>query len=357
MTGVAIGPHALGWVREARRVESLAEFGVALILLFVGLEFPIRRLKALGRTSFVGGSLQMALTAAAGFALARLAGSDAERGGLPRPPRFRLLDGRRPADPQAARRARRALRAAFSRRRPLPGPRRDPDPPVPSRARLRKRAGGGGGSGKGRRRDRGRRAARRGRAAGRSAPPRRRRADGKPRDVHGRRRRPRPRDGRRGREGGRLGRDGRVRGGHRPRRERPRARGRGHARASPRPPVEPLLRLRRDAARAGVPRVAPGRGRRGRRRPRRPEGGGRVRGAPGRRHRPSHGRSRGSRPRERRRVLLRPRDDGRGARPPRGRRAPDRRRGDGRDARPRAVPRRGGPRARGPAARGRGGSG
>jgi CPA2 family monovalent cation:H+ antiporter-2 len=75
VTGVAIGPHALGWVREARRVESLAEFGVALILLFVGLEFPIRRLKALGRTSFVGGSLQMALTAAAGFALARVIGA------------------------------------------------------------------------------------------------------------------------------------------------------------------------------------------------------------------------------------------------------------------------------------------
>lgn len=75
VTGVAIGPHALGWVRESSRVESIAEFGVALILLFVGLEFPIRRLRALGRTSFVGGSLQMALTAAAGFALARLIGS------------------------------------------------------------------------------------------------------------------------------------------------------------------------------------------------------------------------------------------------------------------------------------------
>jgi CPA2 family monovalent cation:H+ antiporter-2 len=74
VTGVAIGPHALGWVREARRVESIAGFGVALILLFVGLEFPIRRLKALGRTSLVGGTLQMALTAAAAFALARVAG-------------------------------------------------------------------------------------------------------------------------------------------------------------------------------------------------------------------------------------------------------------------------------------------
>src|SRR5512140_35101 len=74
VTGVVLGPHALGWVRESSRVESIAEFGVALILLFVGLEFPIRRLKALGRTSLVGGSLQMALTAAGGFALARAAG-------------------------------------------------------------------------------------------------------------------------------------------------------------------------------------------------------------------------------------------------------------------------------------------
>lgn len=74
VTGVAIGPHALGWVREAGRVESIAEFGVALILLFVGLEFPIRRLKALGRTSLVGGTLQMTLTAVAGYALARVSG-------------------------------------------------------------------------------------------------------------------------------------------------------------------------------------------------------------------------------------------------------------------------------------------
>jgi monovalent cation:H+ antiporter-2, CPA2 family len=75
VTGVAIGPHALGWVREASRVESIAEFGVALILLFVGLEFPISRLKTLGGTSLVGGTLQMTLTSVAGYALARLWGS------------------------------------------------------------------------------------------------------------------------------------------------------------------------------------------------------------------------------------------------------------------------------------------
>jgi CPA2 family monovalent cation:H+ antiporter-2 len=72
VTGVALGPHALGWVREASRVEAVAEFGVALILFFVGLEFPIRRLRALGKTSLLGGALQMALTTAAagGAALA-----------------------------------------------------------------------------------------------------------------------------------------------------------------------------------------------------------------------------------------------------------------------------------------------
>jgi Kef-type K+ transport system membrane component KefB len=74
LTGVAIGPHALGWVREASRVESIAEFGVALILLFVGLEFPIRRLKALGRTSLVAGRVVLAIAGVAALiAVARRA--------------------------------------------------------------------------------------------------------------------------------------------------------------------------------------------------------------------------------------------------------------------------------------------
>ena len=75
VTGIAIGPHALGWVREAAHVEAVAEFGVALILFFVGLEFPLRRLRALGRTSLLGGALQMTLTAAAVGAAAGAAGS------------------------------------------------------------------------------------------------------------------------------------------------------------------------------------------------------------------------------------------------------------------------------------------
>jgi len=65
IAGVVIGPHALGWIRDPSRVETIAEVGVALILFFVGLHVPLGRLKALGRTTFISGPLQMAATALA----------------------------------------------------------------------------------------------------------------------------------------------------------------------------------------------------------------------------------------------------------------------------------------------------
>ena len=37
VTGIVIGPHALGWIRDTRQVEVIAQLGVALILFFVGL--------------------------------------------------------------------------------------------------------------------------------------------------------------------------------------------------------------------------------------------------------------------------------------------------------------------------------
>lgn len=72
VAGVVIGPHALGLIRDAARVETIAELGVALILFFIGLHVPLARLRALGRTAFLSGPVQMALTALgiAGIALA-----------------------------------------------------------------------------------------------------------------------------------------------------------------------------------------------------------------------------------------------------------------------------------------------
>lgn len=65
VAGIIIGPHALAFIRDAHRVETIAELGVALILFFIGLHVPLGRLRALGRTAFLSGPVQMALTALA----------------------------------------------------------------------------------------------------------------------------------------------------------------------------------------------------------------------------------------------------------------------------------------------------
>ena len=62
VTGIAIGPHALRLIRNPEQVEALAEVGVALILFVIGLHVPIERLRSMGRTTLVAGSLQMAFT-------------------------------------------------------------------------------------------------------------------------------------------------------------------------------------------------------------------------------------------------------------------------------------------------------
>jgi len=61
-TGIVIGPHALGWIRETHQVEQIAELGVALILFFIGLHIPFDKLRTLGRTTLVSGSLQIGFT-------------------------------------------------------------------------------------------------------------------------------------------------------------------------------------------------------------------------------------------------------------------------------------------------------
>lgn len=64
VTGIVIGPHALAWIGDTQQVEQIAELGVALILFFVGLHVPFDKLRSLGRTTLVSGSLQMVFTVA-----------------------------------------------------------------------------------------------------------------------------------------------------------------------------------------------------------------------------------------------------------------------------------------------------
>jgi CPA2 family monovalent cation:H+ antiporter-2 len=62
-TGALIGPHALSFLRDTEHVEAMADFGVVLILFFVGLEFPLARLGRLAKTTTLAGALQMGLCA------------------------------------------------------------------------------------------------------------------------------------------------------------------------------------------------------------------------------------------------------------------------------------------------------
>lgn len=75
-TGILIGPHALGLVGDPDQVRKIAELGVVLILFYVGLGFSLPRLKELGRTAVVSGSLQMTLAVLATTGVLLLVGLD-----------------------------------------------------------------------------------------------------------------------------------------------------------------------------------------------------------------------------------------------------------------------------------------
>lgn len=78
LSGIAIGPYGLGWVREVQAIEVLAEIGVMLLLFTIGLEFSLSRLREMKTLVLVGGGLQVALTvgitAAIAISLGRGAG-------------------------------------------------------------------------------------------------------------------------------------------------------------------------------------------------------------------------------------------------------------------------------------------
>jgi CPA2 family monovalent cation:H+ antiporter-2 len=62
ITGVLIGPHGLGLIKNTAAIEVLAEIGVALLLFTIGLEFSLRRMLEMRRMVLLGGSLQVILT-------------------------------------------------------------------------------------------------------------------------------------------------------------------------------------------------------------------------------------------------------------------------------------------------------
>lgn len=71
ITGIVCGPHGLGLIQSAHEVEVLAEIGVVLLLFTIGIEFSLGSLRKIGRSVLAGGSLQVGITIAAVYAIAK----------------------------------------------------------------------------------------------------------------------------------------------------------------------------------------------------------------------------------------------------------------------------------------------
>ncbi|GAB2716189.1 monovalent cation:proton antiporter-2 (CPA2) family protein [Halomonas garicola] len=68
LAGVAIGPAALGLVREPEQVLGFSQIGIVFLLFIIGLELKLSRLKLMRRAVFVFGGLQL-LTASLAIAV------------------------------------------------------------------------------------------------------------------------------------------------------------------------------------------------------------------------------------------------------------------------------------------------
>lgn len=62
VAGIAIGPHALGLVRDLELIDAVAELGVILLLFTLGIEFSLRRLARMKRVIILAGGVQVAST-------------------------------------------------------------------------------------------------------------------------------------------------------------------------------------------------------------------------------------------------------------------------------------------------------
>ena len=74
LAGVFLGPNALGLVKDAELIESVAEIGIVLLLFTLGIEFSLERLRRIKRAIFLGGGLQLGLTIGATMVVLALMG-------------------------------------------------------------------------------------------------------------------------------------------------------------------------------------------------------------------------------------------------------------------------------------------
>jgi CPA2 family monovalent cation:H+ antiporter-2 len=64
IVGIAIGPHALGWIPDTQQARQLAEFGVVFLMFSIGLEFSLAKLRSMKFIVFGLGGAQLIITLA-----------------------------------------------------------------------------------------------------------------------------------------------------------------------------------------------------------------------------------------------------------------------------------------------------
>ncbi len=70
LTGIVAGPHVFSLLGSEHELELLAEIGVILLLFTIGLEFSLKHLLKIRRIVFLGGLIQVSLTAGVFYLLA-----------------------------------------------------------------------------------------------------------------------------------------------------------------------------------------------------------------------------------------------------------------------------------------------
>jgi CPA2 family monovalent cation:H+ antiporter-2 len=72
--GIALGPHALGWVPDDADTHDLGEIGIVFLMFSIGLEFSLPQLRAMRRAVFGLGLAQVMITTFAGVVALQLFG-------------------------------------------------------------------------------------------------------------------------------------------------------------------------------------------------------------------------------------------------------------------------------------------
>ena len=71
LTGIVAGPFLLGIIHSPKEIELMAELGVVILMFTIGMEFSLKHLLKIRRIVFLGGFIQLSLTALVTMVLAR----------------------------------------------------------------------------------------------------------------------------------------------------------------------------------------------------------------------------------------------------------------------------------------------